>query len=145
MQFNASLGGEVLSFQKNMKGEVVMTKLSEQSAELVEQSVTDTATRLTKANKNALDFLMSAQKVMLEELVFTGNEMLERTRTETHLLSEFVSKMAGSHSVKDLKTMYEECGQHQIDFLRRDSERLFKHGERMIEATAKLFGNRPEI
>jgi len=127
-----------------MKGEVVMTKLSEQSAELVEQSVTDTATRLTKANKNALDFLMSAQKVMLEELVFTGNEMLERTRTETHLLSEFVSKMAGSHSVKDLKTMYEECGRHQIDFLRRDSERLFKHGERMIEATAKLFGNRPE-
>ncbi|HXL32562.1 MAG TPA: hypothetical protein VN968_25195 [Bradyrhizobium sp.] len=122
-----------------------MTKLSEQSAELVEQSVTDTATRLTKANKNALDFLMSAQKVMLEELVFTGNEMLERTRTETHLLSEFVSKMAGSHSVKDLKTMYEECGQHQIDFLRRDSERLFKHGERMIEATAKLFGNRPEV
>ncbi len=122
-----------------------MTKLSEQSAALVEQSVTDTATRLTKANKNALDFLMGAQKVMLEEIAFAGNEMLERTRTETHLLSEFVSKMAGSHSVKDLKTMYEECGQHQIDFLRRDSERLFKHGERMIEATAKLFGNRPEV
>jgi hypothetical protein len=128
-----------------MKGEVVMTKLSEQSAELVEQSVADTATRLTKANKNALDFLMGAQKVMLEELVFAGNEMLERTRTETHLLSEFVSKMAGSHSVEGLKTMSQECGQHQIDFLRRDSERLFKHGERMIEATAKLFGNRPEV
>jgi hypothetical protein len=128
-----------------MKGEVVMTKLSEQSAELVEQSVTDTATRLTKANKNALDFLMGAQKVMLEELVFAGNEMLERTRTETHLLSEFVSKMAGSHSVDGLKTMSQECGQHQIDFIRRDSERLFKHGERMIEATAKLFGNRPEV
>jgi len=122
-----------------------MTKLSEQSAELVEQSVADTATRLTKANKNALDFLMGAQKVMLEELVFAGNEMLERTRTETHLLSEFVSKMAGSHSVEGLKTMSQECGQHQIDFLRRDSERLFKHGERMIEATAKLFGNRPEV
>ena len=121
-----------------------MTELSEQSAALVEQSVADTATRLTKANKNALDFLMGAQKVMLEELVFAGNEMLERTRTETHLLSEFVSKMAGSHSVEGLKTMSQECGQHQIDFIRRDSERLFKHGERMIEATAKLFGNRPE-
>jgi len=121
-----------------------MTELSEQSAALVEQSVADTATRLTKVNKNALDFLMGAQKVMLEELVFASNEMLERTRTETHLLSEFVSKMAGSHSVKDLKTMSQECGQHQIDFIRRDSERLFKHGERMIEATAKLLGNRPE-
>jgi hypothetical protein len=121
-----------------------MSELSEQSAALVEQSVTDTATRLTKVNKNALDFLMGTQKVMLEELVFAGNEMLERTRTETHLLSEFVSKMAGSHSVEGLKTMSQECGQHQIDFIRRDSERLFKHGERMIETTAKLFGNRPE-
>jgi hypothetical protein len=121
-----------------------MSELSEQSAALVEQSVTDTATRLTRVSKNALDFLMGAQKVMLEELVFAGNEMLERTRTETHLLSEFISKMAGSHSVRDLKTMSQECGQHQIDFIRRDSERLFKHGERMIETTAKLFGNRPE-
>jgi hypothetical protein len=46
--------------------------------------------------------------------------------------------MAGAHSVKDLKTMCEECGQHQIDFVRRDSERLFKHGERMIETTSNL-------
>jgi hypothetical protein len=127
-----------------MKGEVIMTELSEQSAALVEQSVADTATRLTKANKNTLDFLMGAQKVMLEEIVFAGNEMLERARTETHLLSEFASKIAGSHSVKDLKTMRDECYQHQLDFVRRDSERLFKHGERMIETTAKLFGNRPE-
>ena len=88
--------------------------------------------------------MMGAQKAMLEEMVFAGNEMLDRTRTETHLFSEFVSKMAGSHSVKDLKTMCEECGQHQIDFVRRDSERLFKHGERMIETTSKLFSNRPE-
>src|ERR1700682_5664215 len=127
-----------------MKGGVVMAELSEQSAALVEQSVTDTATRLTTANKNAMDFLMGAQKVMLEELVFAGNEMLERTRSETHLLSEFVSKMAGSHSVKDLKTVSQECGQHQLDFIRRDSERLFKHGERMIEATSKLLGHQPE-
>ena len=116
-----------------------MTQLSEQTAALVEQSVADTATRLTKVNKNALDFLMGAQKVMLEELVFAGNEMLERTRTETHLLSELVSKMAGSHSVKDLRTMCAECGQHQVDFVRRDSERIFKHGERMLEAASKLF------
>ena len=73
-----------------------------------------------------------------------GNEMLDRARTETHLLSEFVSKMAGSHSVKDLKTMWQECGQHQIDFIRRDCERLVKHGERMIEATSKLLSSRSQ-
>jgi hypothetical protein len=40
--------------------------------------------------------------------------------------------------------MAEECAQHQIDFVRRDSERLFKHGERMIEVTSNLLANRPE-
>jgi hypothetical protein len=42
-----------------------------------------------------------------------------------------------------MKAMCEECGQHQIDFIRRDSERLFKHGERLIEATSKLLANPP--
>jgi hypothetical protein len=121
-----------------------MTQLSEQGAAIVEQSAVDAAARLTNVNKRALDFMMGAQKVLLEEMVFASNEMLERSRTEMHLLSEFVSKMAGSHSVKDIKTMGEECAQHQIDFLRRDSERLVKHGERMIEVTANLFNNRPQ-
>ena len=88
--------------------------------------------------------MFGAQKVLLEEMVFAGNELLDRARTETHLFSEFVSKMAGSHSVKDLKTMGQECAQHQLDFVRRDSERLFKHAERMLETGSKLFSNRPE-
>ena len=121
-----------------------MTQLSEPDVAIFEQSATEATARLSKANKHALDFMMGAQKVMLEELVFAGNEMLERARSETHLLSEFVSKMAGSHSVKDLKTMLGECAQHQLDFVRRDSERLFKHGERMLETSSKLFSNRPE-
>jgi hypothetical protein len=121
-----------------------MAELSQPHADLIEQSVTDAATRLTKANKTALDFLMGAQKLLLEETVFAANEWLERSRTEMHLLSEFVSKVAGSHSVKDLKTMGEECAQHQIDFVRRDSDRLFKHGERMIEVTSNLFNHRPQ-
>ena len=84
--------------------------------------------------------MLGAQKMMFEELVFFGDEMLERTRTETHLFTEFVAKMAGAHSVKDIKTMCQECGQHQLDFLRRDTERLFRHGERMIAATSNLIG-----
>ena len=120
-----------------------MMELSRQDTAVFEQSAAEATTRLAKANKNALDFMTGAQKVLLEEVVFASNEMFERTRTETHLLSEFVSKMAGSHSVKDLKTMCEECGQHQIDFVRRDSARLFKHGDRMLKTASKLFSNLP--
>ena len=112
-------------------------------AEVTEQFSADAASQLTRANKSALDFMCGAQKAILEEIVFAGNALIDRARTETHLLSEFVSKMAGSHSVKDIKTMCEECGQHQLDFVRRDSERLFKHGERMLETASNLFGGRP--
>ncbi len=121
-----------------------MTEFSEQGVAIVEQSAADVAARLTTVNQRALDFMFGAQKAMLEEMMFASNEMLERTRTEMHLFSELVSKMAGSHSVKDMKTMCEECSQHQIDFVRRDSERLFKHGERMVETTSNLFNNRPQ-
>jgi hypothetical protein len=117
--------------------------LSEGRSEMFEQPASDAATRLTKASRNTLDFMFGVQKTALEEMVFASNEILDRARTETHLFSEFVSKMAGSHSVKDLKTMFEECGQHQIDFVRRDSDRLFKHGERMLETASKLFAYRP--
>jgi hypothetical protein len=116
-----------------------MTELSVPRAEVLEESAANAATQITKANRHALDFMTGAQKILLEEMVFAANEMLERARTETHLFSEFVSKMAGSHSVKNLSTMYEECGRHQIDFLRRDNERLFKHGERFLETASKLF------
>jgi hypothetical protein len=119
-----------------------MTALPEPAAALIEQSAADAATRIAEDNKRTMDFMFGAQRVILEEIVFAGNEMLDRARTETHLWSEFASKMAGSHSVKDFKTMWEECGQHQIDFIRRDCERLFKHGGRMIETTSKLFSNR---
>ena len=114
-----------------------MLEFYEPGAAIIEESVANTVTRLTKTNRNALDFMFGAQKALLDEMVFAGNEMFDRTRTEMHLLSEFVSKVAGSHSVKGLKTMGMECAQHQINFVRRDSERIFKHGERMIEATAK--------
>jgi len=119
-----------------------MTKLSDYGVATEGPLAADFATRFSNAKKNALHFMFDAQRLMLGEILFTANELFDRTRTETHLLSEFVSKMAESHSVRDIRTTYRECGQHQIDFIRRDCERLFKHGERMIETTANLFQER---
>lgn len=103
----------------------------------------DPITRLTDANRRALDLIFGAQRLFMEEFVFSTNEMLDRARTETHLLAEFISKFAGSHSVKDWGTMCRECGQHQLDFIRRDCDRLFRHGERMIETTSSLINDGP--
>jgi hypothetical protein len=125
---------------ETQKLENVMAELSERAASGSFPAVANA--EVTKLNQGALEFMLGAQKMMLEELVFLGDEMLERIRTETHLFTEFVAKMAGAHSVKDIKTMCQECGQHQLDFIRRDSERLFKHGERMIATTSNLISGR---
>ena len=119
-----------------------MAELSKRAASGSYQPTENAEAEATKLNQNALEFMFGAQRMMFEEFIFFTDEMLERTRTETHLFTEFVAKMAGAHSVKDVKTMCEECGQHQLDFLRRDSERLFRHGERMIATTSNLIHGR---
>ncbi|WOH69672.1 hypothetical protein [Bradyrhizobium sp. BWA-3-5] len=119
--------------------------MSELSARAASSSFPETANaeaEATKLNQGALEFMLGAQRMMFEEMIFFGDQMLERTRTEMHLFTEFLAKMAAAHSVRDIKTMCQECGQHQLDFCRRDSERLFKHGERMIAATSNLINGR---
>ena len=117
-----------------------MSELSERAAS--GSFPTNAEAEATKLNQSALEFMLGAQKMMFEEWVFFGGEILERTRTETHLFTEFVAKMAGAHSVRDVTTMCQECSQHQLDFFRRDSERLFRHGERMMAATSNLISGR---
>lgn len=119
-----------------------MSELSERTASGSLPAAANAEAEATKLNQGALEFMIGAQKMMLEELVFLGDEMLERTQTEMHLFTEFVTKMASAHSVNDIKTTCQDCSQHQLDFFRRDSERLFRHGERMIAATSNLISGR---
>jgi len=103
---------------------------------------TDRATQWTDANKQALHFMLGAQRMLLEEVVFTAYATLDRVRTETHLFSEFAAKFAEAHSVRDLNAMARECGLHQIEFVRRECDRMLRHGERLVEASSKLLDNR---
>ena len=119
-----------------------MPELSEAHADANDPLSTDMSGRLAQSNKHILDLLLVAQRIVLEEAVFASNELLDRGQTETHLLTEFLTKMAGAHSVDGIRTMLEECSQHQIDFVRRDCDRLYKHGQRMIEANLNLISQR---
>ena len=115
-----------------------MAQLSEMQASGVVPPAVEATGPVGQANKRVLDFLYGAQRIVLEEAIFATEEWLERARTETHLLGELASKMAGAHSVNNLKTLFEECGQHQIEFIRRDCERVFKHSRRMVDAVSSL-------
>jgi len=142
MQLNGR-PGEGGSVAINSEAEVIMPEQSEAVAATVDQAATATETQIAKANERAASFLFGAQKLLFEECIFAGNELLDRAQTEMHLLSELVSKLAGAHSVKDVRTMYQDCSKHQLDFIRRDCDRVFKHGERVIDAASNLFKSHP--
>src|SRR5947207_609639 len=108
----------------------------------VKQSTADAAMRWEDANGQALHFMIGAQRMLFEEMAFTADAMFDRLRTETHLLGEFAAKLAASHSLQDWKAMGGECSRHQLEFARREYDRLFRHGERLIEATSNLMDNR---
>jgi hypothetical protein len=97
------------------------------------------------SSKRAMNFLFGAQRLLGEEITFARDEMLDRAQTETHLFNEFLSKLAQAHSVNDIRMMYEVCGQHQLDFVRRDCERLFKHTQRSVDAWSRLFSGGSEF
>lgn len=118
--------------------EIALTKPTEATSSISPSHAENGEAEAKKLNEAALEFVIGAQKMMFEELVFLGDELLERVRIATNLLTEFVAKTASAHSVKDLRTMLQECGQHQLDFIRRDTERLFRHGERMIASASDL-------
>jgi len=115
-----------------------MTELSEQSSATSERFATDAASHLIKANKYAFSLWAGSQNVLLDEMMFAGNELLERSLAETRIFNEVASKLAEAHSVRDLGTMYQECTKHKLDFIRRDTERLWKHPARVIDNTSKL-------
>src|ERR1041384_2866837 len=98
---------------------------SEAAAAVSEPAFIQTETPAARANQQAAIFMIGALKLIFDELQFANNELIERAQTEMHLLSELVSRIAGAHSVNDIRVMYEECSKHQIEFFRRDCDRLF--------------------
>ncbi|MCP3477024.1 hypothetical protein NLM33_43480 [Bradyrhizobium sp. CCGUVB1N3] len=132
--------GHILELKvRGASEEVTLSELARLQDFSPEKLVSDPARQVAEANRRACDLMFSAQRLFLDEVVFVANEFLDRTQTETHLYAEFLSKLAASHSVKDWRTLCAECGQHQLDFIRRDCDRLFRHGDRVIATTIGLF------
>ena len=71
-----------------------MTELSQAAAAADERPAVEAEAQLATKSRDNLQFLFGAQKLLAGEFAFAADEMMERARTETHLFSEFVSKLA---------------------------------------------------
>lgn len=102
--------------------------------------VNDVATQLAEANKRGLQFSLGAQKAILDEMIEAGSTALEHTQAQLNVASEFASKIAEAHSFKDVIRAYQDCGQHQMDVIRQDSQRFVAHGREILDKSFKLLG-----
>jgi hypothetical protein len=138
IQINESLGG---GHNVEQNQEPNMTGSSDQNTAGSQSN--DATTLSASANKSALHFMMGTQTAVLQEILFAGFEMFDRTRTELHLFAEYAAKVSTAHSVGDIRTVWAESSRHQLEFVRRDCDRLLKHGEQMIETASKLLSDQP--
>lgn len=60
-----------------------MTELSDQNTATSEQLATDAASQLTKTNRYAFSLLAGTRNVLLDEMLFAGNEFFDRAVAET--------------------------------------------------------------
>ena len=94
---------------------------------------------LVRMNSQSLHFLFKVQRAFFDEMIDTHNDIRERVCDELGVAKEFASKISEAHSVNGIKEVYESCGRHQMDSFRRETERLFKHGQRFLDRTSKVF------
>ena len=116
-----------------------MTEVSEQSSATNEPLANDAASQLTKANKYAFSLWTGLQNVLLDEMMFAGNEFLERAIAEESKSPTNSSPSWRKHT-RSRTTLadVQECTKHQLAFIRRDTEQLLKHSDRLIDKTSKL-------
>src|SRR4051794_15813829 len=94
---------------RRIQTEITMSEFAERKAVEQDQPA-DTAMRQDGAKKQALHFMLGAQRMVLEEMAFAAYAMLDRVRSETRLFGELAAKLASSHSVRDLNAMGRDCG-----------------------------------
>ena len=108
---------------------------------------TDDATRvaelgagqMVKSGRYALDVTLGVQRVLLEEMAKSGNEVMQRLRAEMDIASEFIARLASAHSIREIATVCTDCSEHQAEAFRQDSQMLFRHSQRICEQAAKIF------
>ena len=122
-----------------------MSEMRNDGRPAMDQRVDDTSDLLADMNKRSLNFVLNVQKATLEVLLDACNLAFERMNTELSIANEFASKIAEAHSASGLRQVYEECGNHQLDFICRDSERFFRCWQRLSDRTSRLLlGPMPE-
>lgn len=117
-----------------------MPELNEQTP-AGQELATDITAQIADASKRSLEFSFGAQKAIFDEIIEAGSSVLQHTQAQMNVATEFATKVAEAHSFKDIVSAFRECSQHQMDVVRKDSQRFVAHGREIIDRSFKLLGS----
>jgi len=98
----------------------------------------DVSTQLTEIARRGTWLVFGAQRLALYEIIQAGQDFATHTRLSTNIIQEFLSKIAGAHSVKDIANLVRDCGHRQLDLIKDDYEHIFTHSHEIFEASSRL-------
>ena len=116
---------------------MTQTRPDNQSA----QGATLLPLELLDVAKKQIESLVEVQKELMQTLEGINHEVFNRAKKEADLASEFVGKLAAARSVPDATTTYQEWATKEMELLAADGRQMFAHGEKVMQASRRLFSN----
>jgi Phasin protein len=113
---------------------MTQTRPDNQGATLLPSELLDVA-------KKQIESLLEVQKELMQTLEGINHELFNRAKKEADLASEFVGKLAAARSVPDATTTYQEWATKEMELLAADGRQMFAHGEKIMQASRRLFSN----
>ena len=105
------------------------------------QGATLLPSELLDVAKKQIESLLEVQKELMQTLEGINHELFNRAKKEAELASEFVGKLASARSVPDATTTYQEWATKEMELLAADRRQMFAHGEKIMQASRRLFSN----
>jgi hypothetical protein len=111
------------------------------STEKAIQGVTMIPSELIDATRKRIESLLDIQKELMQMLEGINHELFNRAKKEAELASEFVGKIAAARSVPDATSTYHEWATKEMELLAADGHQMFAHGEKLMQASRRLFSS----
>jgi Phasin protein len=108
-------------------------------AEKAMQSATMIPSELIDVTRKRIESLLEIQKELMQMLEGINHELFNRAKKEAELASEFVGKLAAARSVPDATSTYHEWATKEMELLAADGHQMFAHGEKLMQASRRLF------
>jgi hypothetical protein len=91
--------------------------------------------------RKKIESLLDVQKDFMQTLEGINHELFDRAKKEAELASEFVGKFAAARSVPDATTTYHEWATKEMELLAADGRQMLANGEKLMQASRRLFAN----